>query len=328
VPFTIFSASVSGPVHFDYDISTNINDLTTIDLPLVVSGITNPIVKVTVSLFVTHTFDGDLSFTLFAPNGTSVDLSSNNGVSGDNYGAGCGSEALRTTFDDSASTSITAGTPPYTNTYRPESPLSAFYGLSGGDVNGPWTLRVHDGAVGDQGNLKCWSLFLTPLNCPDGGGVCSVCANSTLSGAIGEGNAFLSDRLTRTGQASSCAVPTTCFGPVNHGSVWFEAVRFQNGPADACINVNLSAPTTDLFSAAYLTSFDTNDLCTNYLADAGASTLETFPNPVEYSFIAPSNSTFFVLVNSIDGAAGPYQLTVTGGECRPVLKIDRAPQML
>jgi subtilisin-like proprotein convertase family protein len=223
VPFTIFSASVSAPVRFDYDISTNINDLTTIDLPVVVSGITNPIVKVTVSLFVTHSFDGDLSFTLFAPNGTSVDLSSNNGLSGDNYGAGCGSEALRTTFDDSASTSITAGTPPYTNTYRPESLLSAFYGLSGGNVNGPWTLRVHDGAVNDQGNLKCWSLFLTPLNCPDGGVVFGLC-EQLRSGAIGEGNAFLSDH-TRRG-ANSCSFPRRA-GPVNHGSVWFEAFSFQ-----------------------------------------------------------------------------------------------------
>jgi autotransporter-associated beta strand protein len=325
IPFTFSSASVSAPIRFNYDISTNILDLTTNDLPIVVSGISNPIVKVTVSLFVTHSFDGDLSFFLRGPNGSSVELSSGNGSLGDDYGAACGVDALRTTFDDSASTLITAGTAPFTNSYRPESPLFAFTGLSGSDVNGTWNLRVIDGAAGDPGNLKCWSLFLTPLNCPDGGGVCSVCANTTISGMIGEGNALAIDRLTRIGSPSSCQAPNGCPGAINHGSTWFEAFSFQNGPSNACINISLSAPTTDLFSAAYLNYFDTNDLCTNYLADSGDSTLTFYPNPAEYSFIAPSNEVFVVVVNSIDGAAGPYQLTVTGGDCRPVLNINRVP---
>jgi autotransporter-associated beta strand protein len=326
VSFTIFSAFVSAPSRFDYDISTNIFDLTTNDLPLVVSGITNPIVKVTASLFATHSFDRDLTFILIAPNGTSVELSSGNGGSGDDYGAGCGVEALRTRFDDAASVSITAGTPPFTNTFRPEASLSAFYGLSGSDVNGTWKLRVIDDASGDTGNLKCWSLFLTALNCPDGGGACSICANGTISGVIGEGDAIAADRLTRMGfqSASTCQVPTSCPGPVNHGAIWYDAFTFRNGATNACINVSLAAPTTDLFSAAYINSFDTNDICANYLADGGASTLELFPNPTAYSFVAPANSTFVVIVNSIDGAAGPYQLSVTGGDCRPVLSIGRA----
>ncbi len=134
VPFSFSSSSVFPPNRFDYSTTTNILDHTTNDLPLLVSGISNAIIKVTVSLYVSHTYDSDLSFTLFGPNGTSVDLSSNNGDAGQNYGSSCGIEANRTTFDDAAAVSITSAAAPFAGTYRPEAPLSIFHGLSGSDV--------------------------------------------------------------------------------------------------------------------------------------------------------------------------------------------------
>jgi len=324
VPFRLSSATASSPVRFDYNTPTNILDLTTNDLPLVVAGITNPLAKVTVSLFATHTFDGDLSFFLLAPNGTSVELSSGNGSLGDNYGTNC-ADAWRTTFDDAATSPITNGVPPYMNSYRPESPLAVLAGLSGTNVNGIWNLRVIDGSINDQGTLNCWSLFLTPLNCPSGGGVCSICANTVISGAIGEGSAIQGDRLSRSGQPSSCAAPTSCLGGAGYGATFYEEFKFQNGATNACINVSLAAPTADLFSAAYLGLHDTTNLCLNYLADSGDSTATFIPNPATYSFVVPANATFVVTVNNIEGSTGPYQLTVTGGDCRPVLTVNRTP---
>jgi len=79
-------------------------------------------------------------------------------------------------------------------------------------------------------------------------------------------------------------------------------------------------------SVAYLGAFDPNDRCTNYLADSGASTQFSFPvQPISYSFHAASNAVFVVTVNGVFGGQGPYQLDVTGGDCRPVLNITNVP---
>jgi len=53
---------------------------------------------------ITHTWDSDLDIYLVAPDGTAVELSTDNGGSGDNY--------INTVFDDTASTSITTATAP------------------------------------------------------------------------------------------------------------------------------------------------------------------------------------------------------------------------
>src|SRR5262249_22505517 len=64
-----------------------------------VSGITAPLAKVTVSLNINHSSDSDLDIFLQGPDGTIVELSTDNGGTGNNYGNSC---AQRTTFDDSA----------------------------------------------------------------------------------------------------------------------------------------------------------------------------------------------------------------------------------
>jgi subtilisin-like proprotein convertase family protein len=123
-----------------------------------VSGITGSITKVVASFYLTHTFDGDLEISLIAPDGTTVPLVVNRGGGGDNFGTSC---ANRTTFDDAAAVSITAGAAPFAGTFRPEGPLSAFNGKSGAAVNGTWTLSLADEVGGDFGNLQCWSLAIT-----------------------------------------------------------------------------------------------------------------------------------------------------------------------
>ena len=85
--------------------------------------------KVTVSFHLTHTFDDDLVISLVAPDGTTVELTSNNGGSGNDYGTSCGGT---TVFDDAAGASITAGAAPFVGTFRPEQPLSTFVGQVGG----------------------------------------------------------------------------------------------------------------------------------------------------------------------------------------------------
>ena len=62
-----------------------------------------------VKINLTHTFDADLDISLISPAGTSWELSTDNGGSGDNY--------INTEFEDGCPP-ITSGTPPYTGCFR------------------------------------------------------------------------------------------------------------------------------------------------------------------------------------------------------------------
>lgn len=106
------------------------------------------ITTLTVQINVTHTFDSDLVISLVSP-GSAVTVQLANSVdgSGDNF--------TDTIFDDAAGTSISAGTPPFTGSFRPEQPLSGFNGLN---INGTWTLQVADTATLDTGTLNSWSI--------------------------------------------------------------------------------------------------------------------------------------------------------------------------
>jgi subtilisin-like proprotein convertase family protein len=125
----------------------------TLNLP--VAGLTSPIGKVTVSLHLTHTFNGDIAISLIGPDNTTVVLSANRGGSGDNFGTDCPAGANDTTFNDSAATAIGSGTSPFVGSFRPDQPLAAFNGKSGAAANGNWRLFVVDSAGLDVGNIQC-----------------------------------------------------------------------------------------------------------------------------------------------------------------------------
>ncbi|NUO18032.1 proprotein convertase P-domain-containing protein [bacterium] len=97
-----------------------------------------------------HTFDGDLEIALVSPSGTEVVLSNNNG--------GAGNDFVNTVFDDEAVTPISAGAAPFTGSFRPDVPLSAF---NGEDPNGTWTLVVRDQLGLDEGWVNDWSIEIT-----------------------------------------------------------------------------------------------------------------------------------------------------------------------
>jgi cysteine-rich repeat protein len=97
-----------------------------------------------------HRFTGDVELRLISPMSTSIVLSSNVGSSGDHY--------LATLFGDSATTSITIGSPPFRGYFRPSpSNLST---LTGQPSAGAWTLRSVDTAASDSGLLGSWSIGL------------------------------------------------------------------------------------------------------------------------------------------------------------------------
>lgn len=98
-------------------------------------------VNLTLSLF--HDNVEDLDIYLISPDGTSVELSTDNGASGNDY--------MDTVFDDEASTPITSGSAPFTGSFQPEGNLSDFNGLSS---LGMWTLEITDDSDLFGGNLS------------------------------------------------------------------------------------------------------------------------------------------------------------------------------
>jgi subtilisin-like proprotein convertase family protein len=130
-------------------------DLSTMDVPIVVNDV-GTITDLNVRLRLNHTYDGDLDIYLIGPDGTIVELTTDNGSSGDNYGSGansCGSTP--TVFDNTGTVLISSGTAPFAGKFKPEQLLSAFNGKSS---KGTWKLRIIDDAGGDVGTLYCWEL--------------------------------------------------------------------------------------------------------------------------------------------------------------------------
>ena len=110
----------------------------------------------TFSLFldIFHAWNSDLVATLISPSDTEALLFSDVGDNESNF--------TNTRFDDSAALSINEGFAPFTDSFRPEEPLSTF---AGEDFEGAWTLRIEDVyAEEDGGSLNSWGLEINGQN--------------------------------------------------------------------------------------------------------------------------------------------------------------------
>uniref|UniRef100_UPI00286CB35D PKD domain-containing protein n=1 Tax=Flavobacterium sp. TaxID=239 RepID=UPI00286CB35D len=127
------------------------NDPTGVLSPITVSGLSPATINATsiasVCINLTHDFDGDLDIFLQCPDGTRIDLSSDNGSFDIDY--------TNTCFSATAATPITAGTAPFTGTFTPE---QAFTLLNGCTANGVWQLFVRDDTGFDVGTIDDWTI--------------------------------------------------------------------------------------------------------------------------------------------------------------------------
>jgi subtilisin-like proprotein convertase family protein len=131
-----------------------INDNATTDYNLTVSGLSPSTIDTlnfgleTVCINLTHTWDSDLNIYIIAPDGTSAALTMGQGGSDDNY--------TNTCFNENATQSITAGSAPFTGTFRPMGEIGRVN--NGQNGNGVWKLRVIDTYPADAGNLISFSI--------------------------------------------------------------------------------------------------------------------------------------------------------------------------
>lgn len=109
---------------------------------------TGNVEDIKVNLNINHTNDGDLFITMRKETGMST-LSQFNGDGGQNF--------TNTSFHDTASISITQGTPPFTGCFRPQSSFNVFIG---DEVQGNWILRIFDVRAGNTGTLLNWTIEL------------------------------------------------------------------------------------------------------------------------------------------------------------------------
>jgi len=148
--FYEFATGVNNqPEYVSTDTPIPIVDNTTFTSVLTVTD-DDTVLDVDVRLNATHTYTGDLDIFLIGPNDIRVELTSDNGGSGENF--------VDTIFDDEATAAITGGSAPFTGRYQPEGSLATLDGIP---ANGAWTLEVTDDAGADQGELVEWTLILT-----------------------------------------------------------------------------------------------------------------------------------------------------------------------
>ncbi|MCC6475521.1 T9SS type A sorting domain-containing protein [bacterium] len=124
---------------------------TTPDELLIYVPIEYHITDVNVCFDITHAWDSDVDIFLVSPLGTQVELSTDNGSSGDNYHC--------TILDDeSAGGSVTLGVAPFNGSYVPEFPLAGF---DGENALGTWHLVACDDEGGIAGTINWACLTFT-----------------------------------------------------------------------------------------------------------------------------------------------------------------------
>jgi len=119
--------------------------------PITVSGIgtiNNVYQLQSICIDITHTYDADLDIYLNAPDGTSIELTTDNGSNGDNYEGTC--------FTIDAMDNVTSGSAPFPNSYLAEGNLNSVN--NGQDADGTWNLCIEDDEAGEDGTLNSWML--------------------------------------------------------------------------------------------------------------------------------------------------------------------------
>jgi hypothetical protein len=144
----------------------------------------------------------------------------------------------------------------------------------------------------------------------------------TFNGGLVAGDLTLTNgRFFRDGVPSACGAGKVCPGNFGTGPYFYDTYTLQNLTcATQCVTVDYiaNAGGGDVFVTAYNGSFDPNNLCTNYMADGGLSSLSGGTG-VTFAFTVPANTTvvFVAMAAQISTPCPSYTMTVTGLNCTP-----------
>ena len=137
-----------------------------VNSPVSVSGVQpvtlGPGIIRSVCVNLTHSYDDDIDLFLISPGGQVLELTTDNGASGDNY--------TNTCFSPSAAVPINfpgpqapASAAPFTGNFQPEGAWSDLWDTPTRPSNGNWQLQAADDFPTFTGSIQNWSITFAPL---------------------------------------------------------------------------------------------------------------------------------------------------------------------
>lgn len=208
------------------------------DFPVTVSGVGilgGSHVFGELSFDITHTYDSDLDIYLVAPNGSIVEISTDNGGSAHNY--------TNTIISADAAAAINTVNAPFTGVFLPEGNLGSLNGI---DADGVWILRVCDDAGQDIGTVNSWSITLSTNEVAEYADIAA--ATTTINQA---GTATIYAQVYKSGMTDNSNLPVSGIqgwigysdlnSNPNTWTVWVPAVFSQNVGANDEYKANIGA---------------------------------------------------------------------------------------
>jgi len=153
------TSPVTIPPAYSY---TDTDTVTTIEYQAVqstmgISGFPFPLISAgmieSICLDITHQNPADLDIFLIAPDGSFLELSTDNGQILNNFGQICFTA-------DPLDPSIVGSPSPFSGSYQPE---GSWNFLNGAPANGTWTLQVADDGFYFDGTINSWSINFAPI---------------------------------------------------------------------------------------------------------------------------------------------------------------------
>ena len=133
--------------------------------PIVVAGIQptvlGPGIIRSVCLNIEHGYDDDLDLFLLSPGGQVLELSTDNGGSGDHYTNTCFTPTAVTPINFPGPQAPAAATP-FTGLFTPEGAWSDLWDTPNRPVNGTWRLQATDDFPSFSGKILDWSITFAP----------------------------------------------------------------------------------------------------------------------------------------------------------------------
>ncbi len=216
---------------------------------------------------ITQTFNADLEIYLVAPNGTTFEISTDNG-------GGVGGGYVGVIVNNTGGNFPTGDTNPITGTFRPEGALFSTYG---GALAGTWKLYVLDDGAGDTGSIQNFTLNLGNATFNAGTGFIlddipnnGIAANNTIPSST---NLFNSG-----GAFASATVPVGTYSSL--ASISFSITQTQNDNLD----IYLLAPDNTVFVVSTDNGGSGNGYTSVIVTDGGAAFPIGNTNPITGTF--------------------------------------------